>query len=37
MIQLEIAREGEVNREEAIQAYLRYFEEKSMTVEQLSS
>ncbi|KAM0893982.1 hypothetical protein ACQ4PT_024782 [Festuca glaucescens] len=35
MVQLEIAREGEVIGEEGLQAYLRYFEEKPMTSEHL--
>ncbi|KAM0821603.1 hypothetical protein ACQ4PT_072078 [Festuca glaucescens] len=37
MIQLEIAREGEVISEETLQAYLRYFEEKPMTAENLTA
>ncbi|KAM0922154.1 hypothetical protein ACQ4PT_006379 [Festuca glaucescens] len=37
MIQLEIAREGEVIGEEALQAYLRYFKEKPMTTEHLTA
>jgi hypothetical protein len=37
MIQLELAREGEVISEESLQAYLRYFEEKPMTAEHLTA
>jgi triphosphoribosyl-dephospho-CoA synthetase len=37
MIQLELAREGEVISEETLQAYLRYFEEKPMTAEHLTA
>ncbi|KAM0889822.1 hypothetical protein ACQ4PT_027452 [Festuca glaucescens] len=37
MIQLEIAREGEVISEETLQAYLHYFEEKPMSAEHLTA
>ncbi|KAM0865652.1 hypothetical protein ACQ4PT_043148 [Festuca glaucescens] len=37
MVQLEIAREGEVIGDEALVAYLKYFEEKSMTSEHLTA
>jgi hypothetical protein len=35
MVQLEIGREGEAIGDEALEAYLRYFEKKPMTSEHL--